>query len=91
LKKREAEIVTSESHLRMSRGNLWEWLFHLVDFELIEVDLRSKFTCTFDNTYLFYCYVKDESLDPFPTIKIQLERLTLSIEAKDYVIFVKNI
>lgn len=67
-----------------------KFTLNLDDFERIEADLRSKFTCTYDNNYLFYCYVSSESLEQFPPIKFNLEnQLSLTIEPKDYVIFVK--
>lgn len=84
--KPQAEIVTSESHLRMVRSI--SSINFLADFEVIEADLRSKFTCTFDNNYLFYCYTGKESISKFPPIQIQVDSLTLLLTADDYVVFV---
>lgn len=76
------EITTTEPHLRMYRD----------DFYNIETKLRNHFgakNCEFaSDTYLFYCYVNDESLDPFEVIEIHLEKAIIYVEPHEYVKFV---
>lgn len=89
LAKPSAEVITSEAHIRMTRGTTNSLiLFSLDDFETIESDLRNKFTCTFNSGYLFYCYAGPESASKFPPIKIVLNDLEIVLTSKDYVIFV---
>ena len=61
----------------------------LADFEVIQQELSSKFECLY-NGPLFYCYVKSDSLDPFPPLVIRLERITLTLKPEDYITFVRR-
>ena len=72
------EIATAENHLRMAR----------TDFVRIEMLFRSKYECTYDASFLFYCYTDSRSLTGIPPIVINLDKITLVVPASDYVEFV---